>query len=200
MLLSYGILLVNGKEESGYKDIVKKGNITDENYDPDQNTLIDNNNVEWFFNGVNQTKRKQDFIIDKDLLGTMYFDMGNDFRVDDYKSLIRAQNEIIASNVDTLITRISPTSIPSIRQDQTNTQFSFYLDVANENITLNLKEYNMYIKATCDIYTMDGRHIINQKLTHKKNTISLNGLDKGTYLLKVCINQKKQTVKFYIGS
>ena len=47
---------------------------------------------------------------------------------------------------------------------------------------------------------MDGRHIINQKLTHKKNTISLNGLDKGTYLLKVCINQKKQTVKFYIGS
>ena len=200
MLLSYGILLVNGKEESGYKDIVKKGNITDENYDPDQNTLIDNNNVEWFFNGVNQTKRKQDFIIDKDLLGTMYFDMGNDFRVDDYKSLIRAQNEIIASNVDTLITRISPTSIPSIRQDQTNAQFSFYLDVANENITLNLKEYNMYIKATCDIYTMDGRHIINQKLTHKKNTISLNGLDKGTYLLKVCINQKKQTVKFYIGS
>lgn len=197
MLLSYGILLVNGKEESGYKDIFKKGNITDQNYDPNQNILVDDKNVEWYFNGVNQIKRKQDFIIDKDLLGTMYFDMGNDFRVDDYKSLIRAQNEIISSNVDTLITNANITSIPEIMQSKNNTLFSYFLDRTSEDIVINLQENNHRTDVMYDIYTIDGKEVIKQKLL-LQSRIPLKGLESGFYLLKIHTSNEAQTVKLYI--
>ena len=68
-LLSYGVLLVNGSTEQGYKDLFEKMGMKDENYDSSLNIWNG-----WYFNGVDQTKRKQDFIIDKDCLGTMYFD------------------------------------------------------------------------------------------------------------------------------
>lgn len=202
ILLSYGNLMTAGTEhrelpEEGYKNILNKG-INNGNYNPDQNSLVDQNGVSWYFNGVNQIKKKQNFIIDNNLLGTMYFDMGNDFRVADYKSLIRAQNDIIASNVDTLITHINPTSIPSIRQDMTGTLFSYYLDTVNENIILNLTEDNICAKTICDMYTIDGKHIIRQELPHKENIVSLKGLNRGTYLLKISADHKTQTIKFYI--
>lgn len=89
ILMSYGVLLVNNGEE-GYKDLFEKYGMNDSNFDPALNSW-DCDGIVKYYNGVNQTKRKQEFIIEKDCRGTMYFDMGNDQPVSDYKSLIRAQ-------------------------------------------------------------------------------------------------------------
>ena len=90
LLLSYPTTM-NYANLGGYKDLFEKYGMNDDNYDPDLNQWTYGSNT-YNFNGVNLVKQKQQFIIDEDLCGTMYFDMGNDLRVDDYKSLIRAQN------------------------------------------------------------------------------------------------------------
>lgn len=74
--MSYGVLLVNNGEE-GYKDLFEKYGMNDSNFDPALNSW-DCDGIVKYYNGVNQTKRKQEFIIEKDCRGTMYFDMGND--------------------------------------------------------------------------------------------------------------------------
>lgn len=107
ILLSYGNLITNGTVE-GYKDLFDKYGMNDGNFDPDVNQWNCNGTTK-NFNGVNMTKKKQEFIIDKDVRGTMYFDMANDLRVSDPKSLIRAQNDVIASNVDPIVTNVDMT-------------------------------------------------------------------------------------------
>lgn len=104
ILLSYGNLITNGTVE-GYKDLFDKYGMNDDNFDPNVNQWNCNGTTK-NFNGVNMTKKKQELILEKDVRGTMYFDMANDLRVSDPKSLIRAQNDIIAANVDTLITHV----------------------------------------------------------------------------------------------
>ena len=204
ILLSYGNLMTAGTEhrelaEEGYKNILNKG-INDDNYNPDQNSLVDQNGVKWYFNGVNQIKKKQNFIIDNDLPGTMYFDMGNDFRVDDYKSLIRAQNEVIASNVDTLITQVNmdPTAISPVSSDSRHDLFSFYPNPAKDKIELILPGGTSWKGASCTICTTTGETVMETGLNSYTNIISLPHLEKGIYLITVNADNKTHTAKLYI--
>lgn len=202
ILLSYGNLMTAGAEhrelaEEGYKNILNKG-INDDNYDPDQNSLIDKNGITWYFNGVNQIKKKQNFIIDNDLLGTMFFDMGNDFRVDDYKSLIRAQNDVIASNVDTLITKveiIDPTNVSHIYRGAERKLFSFSPNPANNYIELELS--SLAESAEYAICTIAGEIVMEGKLHASHNILLLSKLEKGVYLIKVGIDNKIYTTKLF---
>lgn len=194
-LLSYGVLLVNGSTEQGYKDLFEKMGMKDENYDSSLNIWNG-----WYFNGVDQTKRKQDFIIDKDCLGTMYFDMGNDQKVSDYKSLIRAQNDIIASNVDSLITEVNMVDPSPIEQTPVSKEgklFSFYPNPANDMIVVSLSDDSE--EAVGEICTLDGKLVMQTHLYSMNNTISLTGLNAGFYLLKVRQGNRSYATKLCIN-
>ncbi|WP_262434945.1 LamG-like jellyroll fold domain-containing protein [Jilunia laotingensis] len=198
ILLSYGILLVNNGEE-GYKDLFEKYGMDDSNFDPDRNSW-DCSGTTKYFNGVNQTKRKQEFIIEKDCRGTMYFDMGNDQPVSDYKSLIRAQNDILASNVDTLITKVNlnPSSIEKIEKADRNELFSFYVNPANELVLTLFSEENAG-KATSEICAMDGKVLMHNHLDTQLNVIPLSKLSKGIYLIQVYTDKANYTKKLHVN-
>ena len=198
ILLSYGILLVNNGEE-GYKDLFEKYGMDDSNFDPDRNSW-DCSGTTKYFNGVNQTKRKQEFIIEKDCRGTMYFDMGNDQPVSDYKSLIRAQNDILASNVDTLITKVNlnPSGIEKIENADRNELFSFYVNPANELVLTLFSEENAG-KATSEICAMDGKVLMHNHLDTQLNVIPLSKLSKGIYLIQVYTDKANYTKKLHVN-
>ena len=198
ILMSYGVLLVNNGEE-GYKDLFEKYGMNDSNFDP---ALIswDCGGIVKYYIGVNQTKRKQEFIIEKDCRGTMYFDMGNDQPVRDYKSLIRAQNDILASNVDTLITKVDlgPVGIQNIEKNGKKEIFSFYLNPSGNQITLILSVEKDAGNAFCEICAIDGKVVMQERLNAVTNVIPLS-LTKGTYLIQVCTNNGNYTKKLHIN-
>lgn len=198
LLLSYGVLLVNNGEE-GYKDLFSKYGYNDDNFDPDLNTWNCNGTTK-YFNGVNQTRKKQDFIIDNDCLGTMYFDMANDVYVHDPKSLIRAQNDVLNANVDTLITKVDkvPTGIIQVSGKKEENLFSFYPNPAKDFITVSL--HGQDVKNTMlEIKSIDGTSMISKVLTDSESIISLENLNKGTYIIKVTSDKKNSTKKLQIN-
>lgn len=200
ILMSYGVLLVNNGEE-GYKDLFEKYGMNDGNFDPDLNSW-DCNGTMRYYNGVNQTKRKQEFIIEKDCRGTMYFDMGNDQPVSDYKSLIRAQNDILASNVDTLITKVDldPVGIKATTNDNSKDDiFSFYLNSAKDQVVLTLSKDEYVYGASYKICAMDGKIMMQDRLSAVKNVIPLASLEKGTYLIMVRTNSGDCTRKLHVN-
>lgn len=200
MLLSYGNLLVNGSTEMGYISLFDTMGMTESSYNPDLN-IWNYSNQNWYFNGVNQIKRKQDFIIDNDACGTMYFDMGNDLQVSDPKSLIRAQNDIIASNVDTLITHVDITaaSINQTKKEASEKIFSFYPNPAKGQITLSLNGALLgESNVLCEIYTTNGLLIKQYTLSAVTNSLPLEGLTKGIYLIKVCSGKYSSVSKLQI--
>ncbi|WP_255586153.1 LamG-like jellyroll fold domain-containing protein [Bacteroides sp. K03] len=200
ILMSYGILLVNNGEE-GYKDLFEKYGMNDSNFDPDLNSW-DCGGTMRYYNGVNQTKRKQDFIIEKDCRGTMYFDMGNDQPVSDYKSLIRAQNDVLASNVDTLITKVdlAPVGIENVKNNNNQGEvFSFYLSPSKGQIVLTLSKEEYISNAFYEIYAMDGKTAMQGRLNAVTNVIPTISLEKGTYLIQVRTNNGSYTKKLHIN-
>ena len=192
ILLSYGILLV-GNGEEGYKDLFEKYGMNDDNYDPDLNTWMCGG-TEKYFNGVNQTKRKQEYIIDNDCRGTMYFDMGNDQPVQDYKSLIRAQNEVIASNVDTLITEVimAPSAV-NTPEANGETENIFYVNSSSDNLEIVLNTDNE--PAYMEMFSIDGKIVAKKELVQKRSTINRQALEQGIYIFKVKQGNKINTVK-----
>lgn len=200
ILMSYGVLLVNNGEE-GYKDLFEKYGMNDGNFDPDLNSW-DCNGTMRYYNGVNQTKRKQEFIMEKDCRGTMYFDMGNDQPVSDYKSLIRAQNDILASNVDTLITKVDldPVGIKATTNNNSKDGiFSFYLNSAKDQVVLTLSKDEYVHSASYKICAMDGKIMMQDRLSAVKNVIPLASLEKGTYLIMVRTNSGDCTRKLHVN-
>lgn len=192
ILLSYGILLVNNGEE-GYKDLFEKYGMNDENFDPDLNQWQCGSTMK-YYNGVNQTKRKQEYIIDNDCRGTMYFDMGNDQPVQDYKSLIRAQNEVIASNVDTLITEVVmvPSAINEIEANEEKENI-FYVNSSSDNLEIVLIEDNE--PAYMEMFSIDGKIVAKKELVQKRNIINTQALQQGIYIFRVKQGNKINTVK-----
>lgn len=181
ILLSYGVLLVNGSTEMGYKDLFEQMGMNDANYNPDTNIWNG-----WYFNGVNQVKKKQEFIINKDVLGTMYFDMGNDLNVSSDKSLIRAQNEVIAANVDTLITKVDLDITPiAVTHADKNDFVTINSNNGNEEIVICLKEEQENEPVVCQIYDRAGVLLKEFKLDQKKTILHSQEFGKGLYLIKV---------------
>lgn len=197
ILLSYGVLLVNNGEE-GYKDLFEKYGMNDDNFDPDLNSWSCNGTMK-YYNGVNQVKRKQRFIIDNDCRGTMYFDMGNDQRVDDYKSLIRAQNDIIASNVDTLITEVNmiPTGIETVKSDADNGLFVIGREPSAGLIRVVLKDDSE--RALLEMYSVEGRVVKQLALTEMVTSVPVGDIQAGVYLVKVVQGGRSHTVKLVIN-
>lgn len=178
ILLSYGTLLVNNGEE-GYKDLFSKYGMTDENYSPDLNAWNCSGTMK-YFNGVNQIKRKMEYVIEKDVRGTMYFDMGNDVSVDDYKSLIRAQNDVVSANVDTVI-REAPVSFTTTdirEQVQSNSPLEVRYEPLSGVLSLTIGDTPM----EAAVYDMQGRCVWSGTVQRSKE-ISTVDWSKGMYLI-----------------
>ena len=181
--------------EGGYKDLFDNG-YNDDNFDPDLNEWVYGNGVTHYFNGQTLVKQKQQFIIDNDVRGTMYFDMGNDLKVSDYKSLIRAQNEVIASNVDTVVTEINMG--PSAVRNVLATRKAELFTAAQDGNTLNVTLADSDTPATLVVYAVDGRSVMQQPLTTKVSTFAIDDIQRGVYLLRVTQGGEKHTVKIAI--
>ena len=201
ILLSYGVLLVDGTTEKGYKDLFDQMGMNDTNYDPNVNiwSSTQTGGVNLYFNGVNQVKTKQNVIVDNDLKGTMYFDMANDQKMSDYKSLIRAQNEIISANVDTLITSVNvsgiiTTSIP-ITPNGSKDLATVYVNSITNEIEINIAESKVNEPVICQVYSPLGILIKEVSLNTGINNIYLKGLGKGMVLIKVSSRSYSTTQK-----
>ena len=124
----------------------------------------------------------------------MYFDMGNDQPVQDYKSLIRAQNEVIASNVDTLITEVimAPSAINTPEANE-ETENIFYVNSSSDNLEIVLIEDNE--PAYMEMFSIDGKIVAKKELVQKRSTINRQALEQGIYIFKVKQGNKINTVK-----
>lgn len=197
LLLSYGVLATDGTNPViGYKDLFGANTGFNENYDPDVNTLTYDGTTK-YFNGVTQTKRKQQFIIDNDVRGTMYFDMGNDLRVDDTRSLIRAQNDIIASNVDTLVTAVDMPPIPDAITSPTADGTGIRIEPVTGQKAVNITLPHNNALSTVTIYSPDGR-LLKQTSTNASTTVSLPGTEAGTYVVRVEQGHMTHAVKIVL--
>lgn len=195
ILLSYSILTQNGTVE-GYKDLFEKYGLDDTKYTPSLTSWNCNGTVKKF-NSVELVRQKQDFVIDKDVRGTMYFDMGNDLKVTDSKSLIHAQNEVISSNVDTLITEVDMSHVISTGINDLNTGSDNLAKITmahgSNEITVDLNDSQQ--DALVEIYTLEGIKE-NSGNVKKSATFSVSG-QRQVYLVRVAQNGKVQTEKVF---
>lgn len=195
ILLSYSILTQTGVVE-GYKDLFEKYGLNDTNYSPSLTSWNCNGTVKKF-NSVELVRKKQNFVIDQDVRGTMYFDMGNDLKVTDKRSLIHAQNEVISSNVDTLITEVDMSHVIS-----TGIQESLCREGKLAKIKiLGLQTINVVLndpvsEATVEVYTLDGTSIFAQSKI--KGMISFQiPAGKQIYIIRVEQNKKQESIKIF---
>lgn len=192
MLLSYGVLLVNDLEEKGYKDLFEQMGMNESNYKPELNSWNG-----WAFNGVNQIKRKQELIVGNDVLGTMYFDMGNDLKVSDARSLIRAQNDIIAANVDTVITQVNiyPTSVhtPILAKGEVG---KVVVNYQQQRLDIQLCEGVSSVKF--QLFSPTGTLVDSFLLSEKSSSYSLNKLNRGVWLVRLSSDNATTTTKIQL--
>ncbi len=190
ILLSIGVLATNdAKAVVGYKNIVEAN--------PDLAPDVDGvtHNGSWYvFNGVNTIRKKQQFILEKDLLGTMYFDMGNDVKVSDPKSLIRTMNSVIASNVDSVITVVNGGNT-SWNFPQQEKMCKIYPNPAREYVTVELKSP---VAAEGAIHSILGKLVYRFDMQDSEKQISLAGIPEGAYILSLQQNDEYYQEKLLI--
>ena len=129
----------------------------------------------------------------------MYFDMANDVKVSDYKSLIRAQNDVIAANVDTLITHVDmgPSGITS--GSVSKEPFSFYPNPAKDYVVIDLPSAEANQNVLCEIYSLEGVLMHRETVRNAGDKLSLMNLSQGVYLLKVSSDNQTYTGKLKIN-
>ena len=199
LLLSYPALVYQNPTYKvligGYKDLFEKWGMTDETFDPSLNQWT-YNGVTYYYDGIDRIKEKQQFNIDHNVLGTMYFDMGNDLKVSDPKSVIRAQNEVISANVDTVMTTINltTTGVRPIAARTGEELFTAVQDGDNINVTLA----DAATPATLAVYSVDGRAMMQMPLQGKQTAVPADGLGRGIYLLRVSQGSESHSVKIAI--
>ena len=193
--MSYATLIMTGSSEEGYKDLFDSYGYNDDNFDPDLDEWTTGGTT-YYFTGQTQLRQKAQYVIDNDLAGIMYFDMANDLPMDDYKSLIRTQNDVLSANVDTLVTEVTmgPSSVQSIAATRKAELFT----AAQSGSTLNVTLADGDVPATLDVYAVDGRAVMQQPLNDKVTAVAIDDMQRGVYLLRVTQGSEKHTVKIVI--
>lgn len=79
---------------------------TDGTYDPNLNYMTADDHNFWL-NSYNQVEWRAKYIVDHDLGGIMYWDMGGDLPANEKHSFARAATYYINSNVEPLVTKVS---------------------------------------------------------------------------------------------
>lgn len=190
ILLSIGTLATNAqKTVVGYKNIIE----ANPGIGKDADQALYNGST-YTFNGVNTILQKMSFIREKDVAGSMFFDMGNDMNVSDEYSLIRAMNDEIGANVDTLINKVDiETSIHPVEGKEVN--LNIYPNPSSGIVNISLPDNN---DAKCHIYSLAGALVHKVNLKPDTERLDLSSLAKGIYLLTIVQNGKNYYNKLHI--
>lgn len=79
-----------------------------DNYDPDQDFIHnDAKDVDYWIAGWNQVVWRSQYVVDNDLGGIMYWDLGNDLESTHKHSMARGATYALASNVEELVTSVT---------------------------------------------------------------------------------------------
>lgn len=187
IVLSYGATTSTGSisgVENGYRSVI--------GYDPrpDVTEITVPNGNSYQVCSVNQVKERAQFVIDNDLPGLMYWDMGNDLAATDELSLCRAVNFVMASNVDYLYTDENmPTGVEAVHQS--NKQHIVYPNPVNDYFTCTLPNDERIVNLS--IYTPEGK-LITQKSYSEENSVTQNcqQLERGIYIISVLNSKGKR--------
>lgn len=156
----------------------------------------DNMHDNYYFTGVNQTRWRSEQVKKQDLGGIMCWSLPCDFpSTENPLSLFRASSLAIASNVDTLITKVDlkPTSIEKVT-DETAGELILYPNPAKEYISWNSMENATSFSVL--IFDMKGQCVLNKK--ENGNSVSLNGLSDGMYSIVVQPNTGKSMKGMFV--
>jgi len=74
-------------------------------------------------------------------------------------------------------------------------EMKIYPNPATEKITLSISNMEKMQNGTLQLYTLNGQLLQTRLLSEAEVEISLAGLSKGTYILKVQINEKTENWK-----
>ena len=191
IILSYGATTSTGSInglENGYRSVIQ--------YDPRPDvtdiTTPDGNN--YMVCSVNQVKERAQFIVDNNLPGLMYWDMGNDLPATDTLALCRAVNYVMSSNVDHLYTDNDlPSSIESHEVDSNELYIS--QNPVSDNLECTLPGNDVVQAWT--IYDLSGRQMMRDaNLTSDRIVVDCSTLTSGCYLFAVKgANGKRYTCK-----
>lgn len=189
ILMSVGTLATNAqKTVVGYKNIIE----ANPGISLDTDEVVYNGSL-YTFNGVSTIKKKMQFIVDNNIGGSMYFDMGNDMKVSNDYSLIKAMNDVVASNVDTLITKADiETSTITVADE--NSSVRIYPNPGSGVFQVQLPSDN---QADCHILNLDGVVLCKHQIKNTE-TLNLTHLSKGCYIVSITQNEKKYYNKIYI--
>lgn len=189
ILMSIGTLATNAqKAVVGYKNVIE----ANPGISKDKDQALYNGST-YTFNGVNTIIKKMQFINDNDLAGSMYFDMGNDMNVANEYSLIKAMDGVVASNVDTLVTKADiETSSDKIAEE--GSSLRIYPNPGTGVFQVRLPFAG---GAECQVLNLDGAVISKQNLMNEE-TLNLTHLSKGAYLVSIKQKGKKYFNKIYI--
>ena len=199
ILSSYSMLSrPNGMNiNEGYKDLSEKYNYTEEAFDPDLNSWTDpSSGKSYYFDGVNQVKKKAQYVIEKNIGGIMYFDMANDLKVSDYRSLLRAQNEVLSANVDTGMTVINMT--PSGVRPIAKRHGEELVEAGTAGVKISVPLADAAPPATLAVYSIEGRAMMQMPRQGKQTAVPADGLGRGIYLLRVTQGSESHSVKIAI--
>ena len=153
-------------------------------YTPDQNVALDSNGKYRFFTGVNQTRDRSEFIQEKDLAGIFYWDMGNDVPTSHKYSLPKASNYALASNVDTLVTKVNLLTsglFPVMTNDAK--LFNCYPNPVTDHFSVLIPADKEISEVK--IFNTSGQPIIIQNRSIVNKSINIEKLKSGFYILNV---------------
>jgi len=174
-----------GSESLTYQYIV-------DTYDPvaAADTVIEGGNT-YYFNGINTIKQKAQYVVDSNLLGVVFWELGQDKDVSHPKSLLKAVTEVITVNNSTLGANNFETKLPEV---------TLYPNPFTDKLTVNFKlPFSDKIKVY--VYNSNGS-LVNR---YGSNNLHLQGncsfdldvtnLKTGVYMLKVIDNNQFYTTK-----
>lgn len=164
-----------GNTISGWRSILKN-----QEYVPSDDMGHRKGNINgsfYYYMSPEQVYQKAKFVVDNNLQGIFYWDMGNDVDVSDKYSLAKYCSYALNSNVDSLITNVTvlhPTAIQQVENKEDKCKL--YYDKAESKLTLEGDEHIKELR----IYAMDGR------LVTKANAVSvvLNSVPNGIYIVQ----------------
>lgn len=184
ILMSYATITSDAYDSYGNPSGVPVGigYFTNPDYKPDMDSYVDEQGKTRYVTGVNQTRRRAEFIQDQGAAGIFYWDMGNDVHSSHPYSLARVSNFAIASNVDSIVYSVTTTGVENLRQ--TNFQnIQLYPNPASDFVQVLLPDESLQL-AAIKIYNAMGQIVKQINVSSNSEKIPVSNLYEGVYVLQ----------------
>lgn len=191
---------VTDAQMSNMAPIGVRNGLLDGDYQPGVPSVIDGSGYRRYITDYQQTIDRCEFIHDNDLKGIMYWDMGNDVNTSHPYSLVKAASYSLASNVDTLVTKVDmnlPDGIVSAK-GEADRKMNIYPNPAKHNINLSLND-ELTFKCV-KIYNVQGQLLSTRsEINDTALRLDVSDLAQGFYrLVAIASDNKSYTGSFLI--